>query len=93
MKSLSNAQPQLGLKSEYPRPLLRPTLHDHLLVGEEFEGVAALAVEVAIKTVARAAEGERGDGRGHADIDADVANFGFTRNLRALAPLDVKRHA
>src|SRR5579863_5042391 len=28
--------------SEFSRPLLRPTLHNHLFVGEELDGIAAL---------------------------------------------------
>src|SRR4029077_33679 len=57
--------------------LARPALDDDFGFGEEFDGVAALAVEDAEETFLPAAEGEIGHRRGDADIDADISRGRF----------------
>src|SRR5580698_10071369 len=59
--------------SEFARPLGGPAFHDDLLVGKELDGIAALSVHNAEETAFPATEGEVGHGRGHADVDTDVA--------------------
>src|SRR5438067_9075631 len=70
-----------ALHSKYPRPLLRPALHHHLLLRVEVDRVAPLRVEVAEEAVLPAAEREVGDGGGDADVDADVADAGLVAEL------------
>ena len=50
-------------------------------------------MQVAEEALARPAEREVGHRRGDADVDPDVAHFRLERNLRAFAPLVVKRQA
>src|SRR5260370_24490356 len=57
--------------------LARPALDHDLGFGEEFDGVASLAVQDAKKTFFPAAEGEIGHRSGDADIDADISGWRF----------------
>ena len=52
-----------------------PAAHDHLLLGVEGDGVAAMRVQVSEERLLPAGEREEGHGRGHADIDADHADL------------------
>ena len=51
----------------------KPPLYDDLLLGEELDGVHALAVKVAEERVLHPAEGEERHRGGGADVHADVA--------------------
>src|SRR3982751_5695404 len=58
---------------ELARVLLGPALNHNFLVGVKLDGVPALTMEIAEKTVLPPAEREVGHGRGNSDVDADVA--------------------
>src|ERR1039458_9526859 len=57
--------------------LFGPAFDDNFLVGVELDGVAALAVEIAEKTILPSAEREVSHGRGDADVDADISRGRF----------------
>ena len=63
--------------SEFPTPLARPTLHHHLGLRIELDAVARLGVEIAKEAGVPAAKGEVGHGRGHANVDTDIAGVNF----------------
>src|SRR5205823_12694896 len=63
--------------SEPPSPLFGPAFNHHLLLREELERVTALAVQIAEKTLTRAAERKERHRRGDREVDADVADLGF----------------
>jgi len=61
--------------------LARPALDYDFGFGEEFDGVASLAVEDAEETFFPSAEREIGHGGGDADVDADISSGGFVAEL------------
>ena len=65
------------MRLEFSAVLFGPAFDDYFLVGIEFDGIAALAVEVAEEAVLPSAEGEVGHGRGDSDVDADVSGGRF----------------
>ena len=66
-----------GLRSELPSVLVYPSLDDDLLIRVKLYGVTSLSVQIAEETVLPSSEWEIGHGRGHSDINADVACRGF----------------
>jgi hypothetical protein len=70
-----------GNESELPRPRAVPSFDHDLLLGEEFEGVAALSVKVTVEARACAAEGEKRHWGGHPDVDAYVSDLGLAAEL------------
>src|SRR5216683_4469549 len=64
-------------KLELAGLLARPALDDDFRFGEEFDGVASLAVKDAEETFFPTAEGEIGHRGGDADVDADISRGRF----------------
>src|SRR5690242_5092125 len=58
---------------ELPAVLPRPALDHNLLIGVELDGIVALGMHSSEEALFPAAEGKVGHGRGHSDVDADVA--------------------
>src|SRR6266851_493580 len=69
-RDTQNACPPTTL--ELTRMLLRPPLHNHLLLGIKLHGIAALTMEHAEEAVFPAAEREVRHRSGNSDIDSDV---------------------
>src|SRR5436853_3061292 len=57
--------------------LFRPALNDNFFVGVKLDSIAPLPVEIAKETILPSAERKISHGGGHADVDANVACWGF----------------
>src|SRR4030067_3238196 len=66
---------------ELATPSLGPTLDDNFLLGEELDGIHALAVHIAEEGFLPATEGEESHGGSHADVYADIAGIHFVAEL------------
>jgi len=69
------------MRLKLARPVLKPALDDDLSLREEFHRVLALAVQIAKETFLPAAKGEKRHRRSYANVDANVARFGFGAKL------------
>src|SRR6476646_3665347 len=66
---------------DWPTVPTAPTRDDHLTLREEADRIAALRVQHPQERAFRAAEGEHRHGRGHPDVDADVAGLDLVAEL------------
>src|SRR5690348_11728997 len=57
------------------RPLLRPPLNHHLFLRVKFNCITPLRVHIAEEAFLPAGEREEGHGRGHANVDANIARL------------------
>src|ERR1035438_699452 len=63
--------------SEFAAPIAGPAFHHNLGLGIELHAVVGLGVKIAEETLAPTTKGERGDRRGDAHVDTDVAGVDF----------------
>src|SRR5256886_15677007 len=75
-----------GLRSELPSVLVYPSFDDDFLIRVKLYRVASLSMQVAEETVLPSSEREIGHGRGHSDINADVACRGFVPESACCRP-------
>src|SRR5271163_228978 len=72
-----SGRPSHAFLSELARVVFGPAFYHYFFLGVELDGVAALSVEDAEEAVFPSAEREIGHGRGHADVDSDIAGRRF----------------
>src|SRR5580692_67543 len=77
VSSVVNAFKKHDNQSELARVFFGPAFNYYFFLGVELDGIAALAVQDAEEAVLPSAEREIGHGRGHADVDSDIAGGRF----------------